>query len=156
MRRHSLPLHPLRSAVPPTADDVRKKLGGPGQSEAGAGLVVRFVADASAGPGVVLFRTGDALDVYLGDGLVRRTSADAVTTLEPPVPEALSAVAADVRVFAALRQGERVHYQDASGRVLGGVLVEKCRYGALVKSDEQRVVGVGFRKLTPAAQTPPA
>ena len=111
---------------------------------------MRFVENAGAATlGVVLFRSGDQVDVYLGDGWVRRTSASAVTPLDAAPPEPLSAIAADARVFVGLKNGDRVRYQDGSGKVRSAVLVDKCRYGAIVANDEQRLIGVGFRKLWP-------
>jgi hypothetical protein len=150
MPRLSLPLHPRTDERPPTAGDVRKRLGGTGQSESGAGVVVRFVDEPGAGTlGVVLFRGGDEVDVYLGEGWLRRTTAGAVASLDVAPPDSLAAIATDARVFFALRNGDRVRYQDSAGQVLTGVLVEKCRYGALVVNERQRLVGVGFRKLWP-------
>ena len=158
MRRLSLPVsqEPEPSA-PPTPADVRRRLGGTGQTEAGAGVVVQFVDDPGAGTmGVVVYRRGDELHVYLGDGWLRRTQRSAVAPLEVEPPLSLASVASDARMFAALRPGERVAYQNAVGEVLSGKLFEKCRYGAIVLSDDQRLVGIGFRKLWPVASGDPA
>jgi hypothetical protein len=136
---------------------VRKRLGGSGQSDPGAGIVVRFVDDPGAGTlGVVLFRDGDELHVYLGDGWLRRTTASAVAPLEVAAPDSLAAVASDARVFASLRSGDEVRYQDGSGELMAGVLLEKCRYGAIVVNEHKRMIGVGFRKLWPVPSTSPA
>lgn len=157
MRRLSLPLHSASGTQQPTADDVRRRLGGAGQSEAGAGVVVRFVDDPGAGTlGVVLFRHGEEVDVYLGDGWLRRTRAASVEPLAVEAPDSLATVASDVRVFHTLRNGDRVRYADATGNLLDGTLLEKCRYGAIVLSDSQRLIGIGFRKLWPAPSSEPA
>ncbi len=155
MRRLSLPVaQALGGDSPPTARDVRQRLGGPGQSEAGAGTVVRFVEDPGAGTlGVIVYKRGDELDVYLGDGWLRRTQASAVTALEVQAPTTLAGIATDALVFYELRQGERVRYLDAQGSIVSGVLLEKCRYGAIVVTDEKRLVGIGFRKLWPLASS---
>jgi len=156
MARHSLPLHPGSRDTTPSTSDVRKRLGGSGQSEPGAGLVVRFVDDPGAGTlGVVLFRAGDELHVYLGDGWLRRTTASAVAPLEVAAPDSLAAVASDARVFASLRSGDRIRYQDGSGELSSGVLIEKCRYGAILINDQKRMLGVGFRKLWPMPSPDP-
>ena len=60
-------------------------------------------------------------------------------------------ISADAHVFARLAEGQPVRYADDQGGLLGGKLVEKCRYGALVVRDDGAVVAVGFRKLWPAA-----
>lgn len=99
--------------------------------------------------GVVLFGDGDELHVFSNAGWVRRTTSDALTSVEQPAPE-LDAIANDVRVFAALEEGHRVRFQDLSGMAQGTVL-EKCRYGAVVRRDDQRVMGVGFRRIWPLA-----
>src|SRR5262245_35631650 len=100
MPRLSLPLHQGPDQRLPSAGDVRKRLGGTGQSESGAGLVVRFTDDPGAGTlGVVLFCAGDEVDVYVGDGWLRRTTAAAVAPLDGAPPDSLAAIAADARVF---------------------------------------------------------
>ncbi|HEV8244891.1 MAG TPA: hypothetical protein VGP93_03950 [Polyangiaceae bacterium] len=136
---------------------MRLRLGGRGQSEAGAGMVVRFVEAPGAGTlGVVLYRSGDVLDVYLGDGWLRRTNRSAVAALEIEPPASLAAAAADARMFTELREGDRVRYRAANGQVVLGELLEKCRYGAIVQNDDRRLVGIGFRKLWPVPDGEPA
>ncbi len=155
MRRLSLPVTQTpQGDAPPTAGDVRQRLGGPGQSESGAGTVVRFVENPGAGTlGVVVFKHGDELHVYLGDGWLRRTRSSAVAMLEGEPPPSLAGIAADARIFSTLRQGERLRYQDSHGAVVSGVLLEKCRYGAIVVNEDQRLVGIGFRKLWPLTRS---
>jgi hypothetical protein len=158
-RRLSLPLTEgsTTSQEVPSASDVRKRLGGVGQTEAGAGVVVRFVEDPGAGTlGVVVFRLGDELDVYLGEGWLRRTRSGAVEELEGEAPSSLASIAADARVFSTLIPGQAVRFQSGDGELRSGVLLEKCRFGAIVVRDDKRLVGVGFRKLWPTPAGDPA
>jgi hypothetical protein len=158
-RRLSLPLTEgtAASREAPSAGDVRKRLGGVGQTEAGAGMVVRFVEDPGAGTlGVVVFRSGEEVDVYLGDGWLRRTRRDAVAEFEGEAPSSLSVIADDARVFSTLLPGQPVRFQSGDGELRTGVLLEKCRFGAIVVRDDKRLVGVGFRKLWPMPAGDPA
>jgi hypothetical protein len=97
----------------------------------------------------VLWAAGATCDVWFDDSLARRTRADGVSPLEGPVPERLWRVAAEMRVFAALSEGDRVRWQ-RNGGVAEGCIVEKCRYGAIVVTRDGKLVAVGFRKLWPA------
>jgi hypothetical protein len=99
--------------------------------------------------GVVLFGQGDEVHVFSNAGWVRRTTLDALSAVERPVPD-LEPVANDVRVFAALEEGHRVRFQDRSGIALG-TLIEKCRYGGVIRRDDATVMGVGFRRIWPLA-----
>ncbi|WP_437513348.1 hypothetical protein [Sorangium sp. So ce1099] len=180
-RKLSLPLlnlgHPARAAAPasakPTVDEVRERLGGRASTEPGVGeLVLLTAAAGKALPGVVLFRRGAAVDVWIDApeapssvqdetkrslsmrsmshrGLVRRARPADIAPLRVPAPESLVAVAADARVFAALSEGQRIRFQDG-GDLAEGTLVEKCRFGGLVRRDDGVIVGVGFRRLWPA------
>src|SRR5688500_16205932 len=107
MRRLSLPLTDAAlSEGPPTAADVRKKLGVTEGSDATGGLVVRFLEDPGSGTlGVVVYQQGDECDVYLGDGWLRRTKASAVAPLQVAPPPLLASVAADARLFITLKAG---------------------------------------------------
>jgi hypothetical protein len=140
----------------PSVDAARKRLGGRGTSTGAAGSVVELtMGNRVHVAGVVLFASEHECDVWVDGGLVRRTRLDAVTPRSGMVSIALERIAADVRVFAALREGERVRYEPSPGTVVEGTLVEKCRYGALVLADALRggggkIVAVGFRKLWPA------
>ena len=95
----------------------------------------------------MLFSSGDEVHVFSNAGWVRRTTQAALTRVPEP-GAALSAVADDVRVFATLEEGHRVRFQDLAG-MAQGTLVEKCRYGAVVRRDDQTVMGVGFRRVWP-------
>jgi len=158
-RRLSLPLTEgsAASQEAPSAADVRKRLGGVGQTEAGAGVVVRFLEEPGAGTlGVVVYCSGDELDVYLGDGWLRRTRRAAVAELEGDAPSSLSSIADDARVFSTLLPGQAVRFQSGDGELRSGVLLEKCRFGAIVVRDDKRLIGVGFRKLWPMPAGEPA
>lgn len=139
----------------PQVDAARRRLGGRGQSEPGAGQCVALGAEPEQ-LGVVLFVAGQELDVWTGDGRVQRTIRDRVRFLRTPLPNdakdasELSALAADIQVFARLPEGARVRYVD-SGELCEATLVEKCRYGGLVRRDDRRIMAVGFRKLHPAS-----
>lgn len=97
--------------------------------------------------GVVLFGQGDEVHVFSNAGWVRRTTTDALIQVDEPAAD-LHEVANDVRVFAALEEGHRVRFQDLSG-IAQGTLIEKCRYGAVVRRDDATVMGVGFRRIWP-------
>jgi hypothetical protein len=87
--------------------------------------------------------------VFSNAGWVRRTTTDAITQVSEPAQD-LNAVVDDIRVFAALEEGHRVRFQDVGG-IAQGTLIEKCRYGAVVRRDDERVMGVGFRRIWPLA-----
>jgi hypothetical protein len=152
-RKHTLPLldtaGPRTEAGPPHLESARRSLGGRASTSATAGALVALRAD-SAHPGVVLYASETEVDVWLGDGRVRRTRPDRVDPYRGPAPAALLPVAADARVYAALAEGQRVVYQDERGDAAEGLLVEKCRYGALVARDDGTMLAVGFRRLLPA------
>jgi hypothetical protein len=150
VRRFSLPLTP-DSLRKPTVDAIRKRLGGRASTEAGAGDVVVITTDGGATlTGVVLFVRGEDLDVWIDQNRVRRSRRSTTRTVSAPVPRELTDIANDARVFAGLMEGQRVRYQHDDG--LGeGLLVEKCRFGALLQRDDGVLVGVGFRKIWPAS-----
>lgn len=128
-----------------TLEAVRARLGGRARTDPQAGRVVCFLDTGATG--VVLFGHGDEVHVFSNAGWVRRTTADALTQVDDPA-EDLSSVANDVRVFAALEEGHRVRFQDLGG-MAQGTLIEKCRYGAVVRRDDETVMGVGFRRIWP-------
>ncbi|MES1179135.1 MAG: hypothetical protein ABUL62_32775 [Myxococcales bacterium] len=145
-RRVSLPVN---SAKRPrsTIEAVRARLGGRARTDLQAGRVVCFLDTGATG--VVLFGQGTEVHVFSNAGWVRRTTADALTQVDDPAAD-LHAVANDVRVFAALEEGHRVRFQDLGG-MAQGTLIEKCRYGAVVRRDDETVMGVGFRRIWPLA-----
>lgn len=145
------PRHHLRTfgavhvpAGPPTVEEARASLGGRASTSLDAGALVR-VSDGAVG--VVVFASHDERDVWVGEGRLRRVAAERCAELEGPAPAALLPVAADAARFAGLPEGARVRYLDRLGRAHAGTLVEKCRYGALVESEDARVLAVSFRRL---------
>ncbi len=124
---------------------MRARLGGRARTDLQAGRVVCFLDTGATG--VVLFGHGDEVHVFSNAGWVRRTTVDALTVVEEPSAD-LHEAANDVRVFAALEEGHRVRFQDIGGMAQGTVL-EKCRYGAVVRRDDDTVMGVGFRRIWP-------
>jgi hypothetical protein len=150
-RRLFLPLAAPSSGAPPTVDAVRKRLGGRASTEAGAGEVVGLGVDRA---GVVLFVRGEQLDVWLAGDVVRRVRRGEIRPATDAGARDLLAVARDARVFAALREGQRVGFPVEGG--LGeGTLVEKCRFGGLVERADGTVLGVGFRRLAPVSAPAP-
>ena len=147
-RRVSLPVNdPTAPRPKSTIDAVRARLGGRARTDFQAGRVVCFLDTGATG--VVLFAQGEEVHVFSNAGWVRRTTADALTHVDEPAAD-LYAVANDVRVFAALEEGARVRFQDVGG-MAQGTLIEKCRYGAVVRRDDAAVMGVGFRRIWPLA-----
>lgn len=63
----------------------------------------------------------------------------------------IEAIAGDARLFGQIVEGQAVRYADEAGALVQGVVIEKCRWGALVRRLDGVVVAVGFRKLWPAA-----
>lgn len=132
-----------------TIERARQKLGGTGTTDARSGRTVR---DASGVVGIILYASGDDLDVIVGSaGVVRRTKASAWNEAEVD-SEALgdlAGVVSDVASFARLAVGDRVTFRDGE-RTGAGVLFEKCRYGGLVARDDESIVAVGYRGLRAA------
>jgi hypothetical protein len=144
-RKLTLPLAAPGAAPPaPTIDVVRKRLGGRGSTDAGSGEVV-LVGRAV---GVVLFVRGEELDVWFEGDIVRRLRRGEARPPDVVVPSPLQAVARDARVFSTLVEGQQVSFE-RGGAMYDGVLVEKCRFGALVELPSGTVAGVAFRRLLP-------
>lgn len=98
--------------------------------------------------GVTIFAEADEVHVLLESGAVRRTKRELLSATEP-ADEEQAALAADIRVYSRLREGEAVRYLNSAGNFLDAKLVEKCRYGALVLRPDGALLAVGFRKLWP-------
>ncbi len=129
----------------PTVDAVRKRLGGRARSDPGVGALVTL---RNGGMGIVLFVRGDDLEVWVDAGLVRRVQRQDTAAADGAIDRDLFEVASDARAFAELAEGDRVTFeQDGAPRPSEGVLVEKCRFGALVETSSGAVVGVGFRRI---------
>jgi hypothetical protein len=106
--------------------------------------------------GAVLFSRGDRIDVWTEGDVVRRLRRIDAMPADGVVPREVLDVARDARAFAELTEGQRVGFEQ-EGTLRDGVLVEKCRFGALVELDSGVVVGVAFRRvvaLGPRADAP--
>lgn len=151
-RRLALPLFGDLLEKPPkapTLEGARKRLGGKANRNAQTGAVVRLIDDEPRAFGIVLYADEYELDVLLGGKLLRKTKPE--LTLPADVEMVDAALLADVRVFASLEEGQRVRFAEDSGTT-DGLLVEKCRYGALVAKDDGKILAVGFRKLWPVSK----
>ena len=146
----SLPLAVRVAPPPPTIDEARAKLGGRAESGPRAGEVVD-VDGAAGSMGVVVFALDDEAWVWIGEGRLKKCSATTLVAHAGEPPRELSRVAADVRVFASLREGARVRYVADAAEMREGTLAEKCRFGGLVTTASGTVVAVAFRRLWPAA-----
>jgi hypothetical protein len=158
-KKINLPLLPdaAKPAKKPSLDDARARLGGrtDGDSPAPPGIVPGRVVQLMTSAGVHIVAVvvhANATEAHvLVDGVrLRRVSPAALSLHDGDPPEDLAKIAADARVFSMLIEGQAVRYADDAGGLLGGKLVEKCRYGALIVRDDGAVVAVGFRKLWPA------
>jgi hypothetical protein len=140
----------LSPAHKPTVDAIRSKLGGRAATERGAGeLVIIETGGGFEQAGIVIFTRGEDVDVWIGDGVVRRARWGVVRRSLGPAPQGLVQIAADATVFGGLSEGQRVRFRNDSGTD-EGTLVEKCKFGALVERDDRTIVGVSFRRLWPA------
>jgi hypothetical protein len=136
----------------PSIDVARRRLGGqattPSVNVPGS-LVRVALPNGDSALGVLLWASDSHCDVWFEDGIARRTPA-AVVTLDPgPTPESLWRIAAEIRLFMSLSEGQRVRWERKDA-VAEGRIVEKCRYGAIVVLGDGKVVAVGFRRLWPA------
>jgi hypothetical protein len=159
-RKLSLPVSPPSpdDASGPTVEKMRARLGGRVPSNAPVGslppgaLVTLTTAKGSPRVGVLLSDDGRGVDVYLERGIVKRTRTDSVTPFIGEATEEQALVAAHARLFAGLRDGDRVVVEEPEGRSTAGRIREKCRFGALVEVDGGRNLAVGFRRLWPTAK----
>lgn len=146
----------------PTATVMRERLGGRVTSEPlleveGASVPLGGYVVITSRVGVLLAVSGDAVDVYVERGTVKRTLASEVRAHRGAAPAELGSVSESVVVFARLSEGQRVSVERSSGEVATGTLIEKCRYGAIVELDDRTLLAVGFRKVWPStteASTP--
>ncbi|NUQ76584.1 MAG: hypothetical protein HUU21_23840 [Polyangiaceae bacterium] len=153
VRRFSLPLTP-DSLRKPTVDVIRKRLGGRASTEGGAGEVVVVTTEGGATfVGVVIFVRGEDLDIWVEHGRVRRARRGAARPLSEPASRDFVEIANDARVFGGLMEGQRVRYQHDAG-FSEGILIEKCRFGAVLQRDDGVLMGVGFRKIWPTPEGP--
>ena len=151
-RKHSLP---VVKADKPTLEAARKRLGGRlsgAYSGAGAGRVVAIdTKDRGKLVGVLVFASESEHHVLVDAGVVRVVSVGATMAHMGELTGELARLAADVQLFAALREQDEVCCETEPGRTTHGTLLEKCRYGALVAAPDGRILAVGFRKLWPKA-----
>jgi len=147
--RRVLPLAP-KNEQPTPVDVARKKLGGRGTSGPGQGKVVTVPAGGGRAVGVILFASDDEVLVLVDPSAVRKARPHMVVPFGGDVPEDIARLASDVGVFARLSEGDPIRYEASAGTMRDGTLVEKCRYGGLVREGGGAVVAVGFRKLWPA------
>lgn len=156
---------------------MRERLGGRVGPERFRGCGERVLAQTEEGArwGVVLTRDDTGAFVWTGPREVRRLPG--ARLVEPPAravadPEAsaqraahdderadavsaqaqaLHEMASVARTFGALQEGDAVAFLDVGGVWAHGVLIEKCRFGGLVRREPNVVVAVGFQSLRPAA-----
>lgn len=151
-RRRTLPLFAELTGEaprppPPHLEQARRGLGGPWADDVDAGLIGRFVR-AAPHEGVVLHADAATVDVMVSAGVVRRVARARVEALDDVALSPLRRrVADDVRRFAAMPAGRRARFTTETGDEAEGLLIEKCRYGALVALDDGRVVALGFSRL---------
>ena len=157
MAKRSLPVittnHNPASREPVHLERARKQLGGEALTNAGAGRVVR-IESPERGPmfGVVLHQTERDVDVWVSATVVRRVRHDLLVAVDvnvDEVPDELLRAASDARVFGLVERGARVRYDAVEGRNSEGVVIERCRYGALVARGDGGVMAIGFRRLWP-------
>jgi hypothetical protein len=150
-RKLALPV--LLPAPPtPSVDRVRKRLGGRASTESGTGDIVTFTTDGGIHQtGVVVFIRGDELDVYVSDNLVRRIRRTSAKPTDAAVAPSFVRIAECARIFERLTEGQRVEFT-SDERTHEGILVEKCRFGALVERGDGKIIGLGFQRLWPASE----
>ena len=148
-RKFALPvLSPVAST--PSVDRIRQRLGGRASTESGTGEVVSFTTDGGiAQTGVILFIRGDELDVYVSDNVVRRIRRSMAKSTDAVVPTSFMRIAESARVFEHLAEGQRVRFP-TDDHIHDGILIEKCRFGALVERNDGKLVGLGFQRVWPA------
>lgn len=149
--RRALPLFAdLLGDPPPSAphlDQARRRLGGAYADDVDLALIGRFARSAPH-EGVVLHADADTVDVMVSAGVVRRVARARVVLLDDVELSPLRRrVADDVRRFAAMPRSRRARFTTETGAEAEGLLIEKCRYGALVALDDGRVVALGFSRL---------
>ncbi len=152
-RDRRLPVLPGFASGPPTLDEARRALGGPWEGGPQIGETVRVRGPREERVGVVVHASPTHRDVWVGAGRIVRAP---LAQTEPVHDPSLARVSADACVFASLQAGQRVAYEARDGEVGEGVLAEKLRFGGLVGVDDGRVLAVGFRMLTPAAEGAPS
>lgn len=142
-----------RAAKPaPKVEEARAALGGRARSSALAGALVHVRTPAREQQlGAVVFADETSVDVWIGEGRIRRVRAADISIASDVGAHPLVAVAADARIFATLFEGASVRFLSPAGVTLEGTLTEKCRYGALVLGLDGKLLAVSFRRLFPVS-----
>lgn len=131
----------------PHLEQARRSLGGPYADDVDAAMIGRFVR-AEPHEGVVLHADASTVDVMVSAGVVRRVERSRVVALDDVELSPLRRrMAGDVRRFAAMPAGRRARFATEGGGEDEGLLIEKCRYGALLALDDGRVVALGFSRM---------
>ncbi len=151
-RRLHLPTVDPAATTPASVDpaSLRRALGGrlTGPSDPAVGQCATL-AGRPEQPVVVLHADETDVHVWVGTGLVRRAPRSSLVAFAGEVPADLAAVARDASTFATLVEGQPVRFlrREPAGALDHGLLVEKCRFGALVERPDGSLVGVGFRRV---------
>ena len=131
----------------PHLEQARRGLGGGYSVDVDASMIGRFVR-STPHEGVVLHADGSTVDVMVSAGVVRRVAREGVVTVDDVELSPLRRrMADDVRRFAAMPTGRRARFMAETGAEAEGLLIEKCRYGALLALDDGRVVALGFSRM---------
>ncbi|MDW8251163.1 MAG: hypothetical protein RMJ98_17860, partial [Myxococcales bacterium] len=117
---------------------------------AGIGRVVALRLQPER-PLVVLFKEDEICHVWVGQGRVRKVRQADLVEYEGALPPEEEAIARDILRLHTLPEGAPVAFlqSDPPGVTGHGVLVERCRFGALVQASDGRRMAVGFRRLWP-------
>lgn len=140
----------------PSIEVARTRLGGrldagPPPPGFAPGRVVSFALPSGRRrTAVVVYAGADEIHVLLDPVRLRRLQPGEIGAAEGAIDDEMTKLAGDAHVFGLLVEGQPVRYTDGGGALVDGMLIEKCRWGALVARDDGAVVAVGFRKLWPA------
>lgn len=151
-RRRILPLFDALTGEPqpqqaPHLEQARRRLGGSYADDVDPAMIGRFVRSAPH-EGVVLHADEATVDVMVSAGVVRRVARGGVVPVDDVALSPLRRrMADDVRRFAAMPAGRRARFTTETGDEAEGLLIEKCRYGALLALDDGRVVALGFSRM---------
>lgn len=150
--KFTLPLFGSTTTTPPAVDEAREQLGGRISTASGAGELVSIAnARGDLVLGVVIFDSSTECDVWIGEQRVRRIPSEAKNPPNGTPNAELIEIAEDARRFAKLKEGDAVRYSAIGAPQNLGQIVEKCRYGALVQTMDERIIAVGFRRIWLAA-----
>jgi len=125
---------------------MRRRLGGRTGNEHARELGLTASGDSGVS-GVVLAADATHLFVWNGAAEVRRCARDTVRVT--PGDGSTDAERAVAR-WSALQERQRVQCRGPSGDWFDALLVEKCRFGALVAHADGSITAVGFESVRPA------